>query len=376
MSYTIDSDLKQGLQFVEEGKKVVAGLKLINKSARTGTTKGKSYFAIGSIIKTGKAGIVANPVESKRYFDAAMEHFKSTKCDSLDHREMGEYYHYGLGSENVDLNRALEYYDLATLEGDEVAQQRAEEIRGMQRVGSASANPILTPDTQVKETPSGVENVAPVITSEGEPAPVVDPLIADVIDAEQLCLKALRILDSVTASKQDKLDAVELLKAASENGSARAAVLMGYLYEGDNSLVEQDYALTKKYYEMAIEHDSAVALYRLGVLYTDKDFVEFNPKKGHELIILSARKGYAWALSFIGDCFRAKVVDSRNLDLAYRYYAMAGERGLGVSYHSMAEIDASRQQLELAKLHERLAVENGYDPNVGYQDPLFYSLHI
>ena len=55
---------------------------------------------------------------------------------------------------------------------------------------------------------------------------------------------------------------------------------------------------------------------------------------------------------------------------------MAGERGLGVSYHSMAEIDASRQQLELAKLHERLAVENGYDPNVGYQDPLFYSLHI
>ena len=42
----------------------------------------------------------------------------------------------------------------------------------------------------------------------------------------------------------------------------------------------------------------------------------------------------------------------------------------------MAEIDASRQELALAKEHEHLAFDNGYDPALGYQDPLFYSLHI
>ena len=55
---------------------------------------------------------------------------------------------------------------------------------------------------------------------------------------------------------------------------------------------------------------------------------------------------------------------------------MAGDRGLGLGYHNMAEIDTSRQQLELAKEHEKLAMQNGYDPSLGYQDPLFYSLHI
>lgn len=376
MSYTIDSDLKQGLQLVEEGKKVETGLKLINKSARVGTTKGKAYFAIATIIKEGRAGIVSNPEESKRYFDAAMEHFKSTKCDSLDHREMGEYYHYGLGSGNVDLNRALEYYDLAALEGDDIAKKRADEIRGIQRSGTSSNNPTLSPETQVKEMPGVGEHAAPMVCSDGEKAVLDDPFLSEIVESEQLTLKALRVLDSVTASKQDKLDAVEMLKAASENGSARAALLLGYLYEGDNSLVARDDALAKKYYELAIDHDSSVALFRLGVLFTDKDFAEYNPKKGHEMIINSARKGYSFALSFIGDCFRAKVVDSRNLDLAYRYYAMAGERGLGLSYHCMAEIDASRQQIELAKIHDKLAAENGYVANLGYQDPLFYSLHI
>jgi hypothetical protein len=42
----------------------------------------------------------------------------------------------------------------------------------------------------------------------------------------------------------------------------------------------------------------------------------------------------------------------------------------------MAEIDASRQQLDLAAQHEKLATDNGYDPALGYQDPLFYSLHV
>jgi hypothetical protein len=70
------------------------------------------------------------------------------------------------------------------------------------------------------------------------------------------------------------------------------------------------------------------------------------------------------------------VVDPRNLEVAYRYYSLAGERGLGISFHNMAEIDASRQENGLAKQHEQYAAENGYDPEKGDQNPLAASLHL
>lgn len=380
MSYTIDSDLKAGMALLAEGKKIDSALKLINKSAKVGTTKGKSFFEIARIMREGAGGIQGNPEESRRYYDAAMEHFLHEPCDSMDHREMGDYYYYGLGTEKADLNRALEYFDLAASEGDELATERAAEIRKAQNKGTPASAPVLTPETQVKETKLYVEaspvTASPVVSSDAEPAKEEDPLLASVIDSEQLTIKALRLLDSLSSNRQDKLDGIELAKSAAENGSARAAVLVGYLYEGDNSLVAKDYDEAKKYYEKAIELNSAAAMFRLGIIYTDKEASFFDLNKGHELIIESAHRGYAWALAYIGDCFRLKVVDSRNLDLAYRYYAMAGERGLGIGYHNMAEIDASRQQLALAKEHEKLAVENGYDTCIGYQDPLFYSLHI
>ena len=188
--------------------------------------------------------------------------------------------------------------------------------------------------------------------------------------------KALRILDSASASRQDKLDAIERAKEASKEGSCRASVLVAYLYEGDNDFVKKDYLLAQSYYEKAISQGSVSALYRLGILYTDRDASFYDADKGHARIIESARKGYSWALLYLGDCFREKVRDPRNLDVAYRYYALAGERGLGLAYHNRAEIDASRQQFELASEHEQLALNHGYDSTKGYQDPVFYSLHI
>ena len=387
MSYTIDSNLKAGIEMLAEGKSNKKALQLINKSAQSGKTKGKSYFEIGRILREGVNGIEPNPEEARRYYDKAMEIFLHSPCDSMDHREMGDYYHYGLGFAEVDLNRALEYCDMAANEGDELAKQNAEDIRNMLRKGNASKAPVLSPETTVKETPVTPEEVrpaaqvkpvavAPKVVTEEKPAEKEDPLLTSIIDSEQLTIKALRLLDSISSNRQDKLDGVELAKAAAEKGSARAAFLVGFLYEGDNSLVEKDLNTSKVYYDMAVELGSASAMFRLGILYTDSDSPFFDLNKGHELILKSAHAGYSWALAHLGDCFRQKVSDPRNLDLAYRYYAMAGERGLGLGYHNMAEIDTSRQQLELAKEHEKLAMQNGYDPSLGYQDPLFYSLHI
>lgn len=383
MSYTIDPELQQGIDLLKEGKKINTAFKLINHSALNGTTKGKSYFQVGTMVKDGVSGLEANPEEAKPFFDMAMQHFMAAPCDSLDYREMGDYYNYGLGTQDADKIKALEYYDKAS-EEDEIAKQRADEIRASAEKGDSNLAPVLEPETVVAEQENevNVESgepdvvVSPTISNESADAPLTDKIIDEEINADQVLIKAIRILDSATANKQDKLDAVELVKIASEQGSIRACVLMGYLYEGDNSLVSKDLDMAKKYYDLGIEHGSCSAKFRLGILYTDKETSYYDLNKGHDMIIESAREGYSYALNYLGDCFREKVDDVRNLELAYRYYALAGERGLGLGYHYMAEIDASRQQLDLAKIHDKLASDNAYDNTLGYQDPLFYTLHI
>ncbi len=391
MAYKIDKKLQAGLDLMETKNKkdYKKALVLINKSARNGETKGKSYFTIGRILREGLLGLDSDVPTSKQYYDVAMDIFEKDSCDSLDHRMMGDYYNYGLGTKAIDKNKALDYYDLAAQEGDEEAKKKADEIRSHQISGTPSAAPVLSPATEVKEEVNPVVEEKPLEEKrvvEVAPAPIVssenrifetdDPTLLDVIDAEQATIKAIRVLDALASTRQDKLDAIEMLKDSAEHGSVRSAVLVGYLYEGDNSLVQADYELAEKYYRMAIDKGSATALFRLGVLFTDKDVPYYDVRKGHEMIIASARKGYVWALMYIGDCFRQKVVDDRNLELAYRYYSLAGERGCGLGYHYMSEIDSSRQQLALSKDHEKMAFDNGYDPAMGYQDPLFYSLHI
>lgn len=415
MSYSMDKDLEAGIQLIEQNTKINTALKLINKSARFGTTPGKSYFEIGEIFRKGIPGLEANPEDARKYYDIAMVKFEEGSKDSLDYREMGDYYYFGLGTKKADKNTALVYYAKAAEDGDEVAAERKTEIQNQLDKGDSSSTPTLTPETVAKEETSEGETsekvpqteepavsseaekeepntnqenpdedsendhavqVSPVVIKENMSADVSDKIIAEEIDSDQILIKALRVLDSTVATKAEKLDAVELVKTASEGGSSRASVLMGFLYEGDNSLVSVDFEASRSFYQKAIEQGSSSAKYRLGILYTDRDVPFYDVKKGHELIVASAHDGYSFALCYLGDCFRSKVDDTRNLEVAYRYYALAGERGLGLGYHYMAEIDASRQQLDLAGKHEKMAGENGFDINLGYQDPLFYSLHI
>ncbi len=387
MSINMDKDLQAGVELLKEGKKIDAALKLINRSARLGTTKGKSFFEIGTILRDGIPGMEANPDEARKYFDKAMSYFEKEAGDSLDYREMGDYYYYGLGTKQPDKNLALDYYKKASLD-DEIAKQRKEEIENQIQKGDSISGPTLTPQTQAKDeekAPVHEEEdkeaqapvaVSPVVLNENSQADITDKVVAQEIDSDQILIKAIRVLDSTASTKQEKEDAVELAKIAAENGSIRACVLCAYLFEGDNSLVSQDLDKAKEYYELAIKNGSCSAKFRLGILYMDPESSYYDLEKGHQFIIDSAHDGYSYALAYLGDCFRLKVDDARNLEVAYRYYALAGERGLGLGYHNMAEIDASRQQIDLAEKHEKLALSNGYDSSLGYQDPLFYTLHI
>ncbi|MFA6830500.1 MAG: hypothetical protein WCR67_07380 [Bacilli bacterium] len=403
MAYTIDKNLEAGMKMLADGKKIDAGLKLINKSARKGTTKGKSFFEVGRIIREGVPGLEAKPEESRRYYDAAVSQFFKENRDSMDNRELGDYFNYGLGTEPVNLEKALEYYDLSASQGDDEAAAKAAEIR--KSVDSKKAvtvvedvKPVETNTAVSEATPvaaaavvAGVSNVpsqasavtetSKVATIETVPAvapvsePVQDETVKIQLDTDSLLIKAIRLIDDPSSTLKDRADGIELAKAACDEGSLRAAVLLGFLYEGNSSLVAKDYLVSKKYYELAVSRGSASAEFRLGRLYMNSVSGFADEEKGHQLIIDSAHKGYSYALNYLGDCFREKVSDSKNLEVSYRYYALAGERGLGLAYHNMAEIDASRQQLELSKKHETYAAERGYLPEEGIQDPLFNSVH-
>ena len=474
-AYTIDKNLQAGMDLLAKGEKVDKALKLINKSARKGTTKGKSFFEVGKIIREGMTGLDASLTESKRYFDQAMVHFqKDQPNDSLDYLEMGDYYFYELGTEPANREKALEYYRLALGLGDETAAERikliesdqdavsndieteadkiadenasseteetveetkddnvvveetpaAEETEADDKVVVAANNdveetPVAEDTTSTEETPvtedttsddkvvvaanndveedkasdESVESftaiVPPLVVEQPTAEEVQEEqtvelasqedkeaqrVVEDMDEGDQLLIKAIRLLDSPASTESDKRKGVEYVKAASDLGVMRASVLLAYLYEGENSVVKRDLDAAKKYYEIAIARGSATAEYRLGLLYLSTEPTYNDEEKGHQLILSSARRGYPYALNYVGDSFRTKVSDPRNLDLAYRYYSLAGERGLGLSYHNMAEIDASRQEIQLAQLHEKYATDNGYDAELGTQAPLFTTI--
>ena len=370
MAYTIDKDLEEGIRLIEEGKKIDVGLTLINKSARKGTTKGKSLFQVGMLLREGIQGLEPNVEESRAYFDGAYTQFFRTERDSMDNRELGDYFYYGLGTQPANKMKALEFYDLAAEDGDEKAKAKADEIR-------ASIAAVEPKESLPEETEEVAEEAeAEPVVNQNKPVDAEDEAVHAIIDADKLLIKAIRLIDSSTSTDQDRLDGVEIAKTACEAGSLRAAVLLGYLNEGNNELVERNLNVAKSYYDLAISRGSCSAEYRLGRLYLDSEAEFADEEAGQKLILDSARRGYSYALNYLGDCFRAKVSDPANLDLAYRYYALAGERGLGLGYHNMAEIDASRQNVDLAKEHEKYATKNGYDAQTGVQDPLFCSLHI
>ncbi len=189
-------------------------------------------------------------------------------------------------------------------------------------------------------------------------------------------LKAIRLLDSPASSQQDKMDGIEYAKASCDAGSMRAATLLGYLNEGDNELLPCNYEEARKYYQLGVDRGSSVSEYGLGRLYLNQNVAFSDENKGKTLILSSAKKGCTHALVYLGDCFREKVTDPKNLDIAYQYYCLAGERGYGLGYHYMGEIDASRQDVELAQKHETAASINGYDPDSSSQNELFSNLHI
>lgn len=409
MAYQVDANLSAGLDLLQKGKKIDTACKLINKSARHGTTKGKSFFYIGEIMRTGiqangQVGLEPHPEESKTFYDQALVHFLKGTPDSKDYLLMGDYFNYGYGTEPVNKNRALEYYEKAAASGDDVAPEanaKAEAIKKELASGSANVDQVLTPETQapvvaetapVAATVASVADVAPKAEEKpvenvpaAEEAPEVKKEstffssvehIRSVVNGDAQLVRGIRLLDSPVSTDAERHDAVELIKEAEKNGSLRAAVLLGYLYEGSTSVLPKDLEESKKHYEVAIGYGSASAEYRLGLLYLNEEAPFFSQERGHELILSSARHGYAYALNYLGDAFRSKVANPKNLELAYRYYALAGERGLGLAYHNMAEIDASRQEFELSSAHEKSAFYNGYDPMIGTQDPLFVSLHL
>ena len=430
MAYNIDKDLQEGLNLLNEGKQTEKAFKLINKSVRKGTTKGKSFFEVARILGEGLGGLNPNAEEARRYYDASLATYAKMDekaIDGMDYRNLGDYFSYGLGTESIDVNKALNYYRKGAALGDQICQDRINALEREAVFGSAASGPVISatapapapapvaPAEEAAPIAQAETVAAPYIFDEAAPAPATapapveasaEPEIEPEAEAEEpeieeapslrpsarsfiaqndyinsvaqkdiLLVNGIRIINSPLSTASDIAEGVELVQKACDQGSMRAAVYLGHMYEGgDYSVVAKNLALAKDYYEIAVGRGSSSAEYYLGLLYLNPDFQQYNTLLGHEHILNSARKGYSYALNYLGDVYRQKVNDPKNLELAYRYYALAGERGLGLAYHNMAEIDASRQETLLAREHERYAILHGYDPVNPGQDPLFFSI--
>jgi hypothetical protein len=138
----------------------------------------------------------------------------------------------------------------------QVSEEKTEAVAPAAPV--AGEAPSVEPKTVVERRVIYVEEKKPEIQSKTVVVakPVLNPdafaTKAPTMDEDQLLIQAIRLMDNPASSLQDKMDGVELAKASSEEGSMRASVLMGFLYEGNNSLVEKDYSEAKKYYDLAI----------------------------------------------------------------------------------------------------------------------------
>ena len=107
-AYRIDKNLALGRQLIEEGKKIDTALKLINKSARSGETKGKSYFE-----KSTPVSKIADTIGCGDSFRAGcLSYVEDRKLDELKEKEIRQRLKKGneCGAKTCLVNGALHAY--------------------------------------------------------------------------------------------------------------------------------------------------------------------------------------------------------------------------------------------------------------------------
>ena len=92
-----------------------------------------------------------------------------------------------------------------------------------------------------------------------------------VLDGQAVGLVGILKPTKIGVVSRDSVRGFKLLREAAVKGSARAVLLLSYLYsyDIDNAVVDKDYAKANELLEIAANHGVVHALYYLGEYYLD-----------------------------------------------------------------------------------------------------------
>ena len=185
---------------------------------------------------------------------------------------------------------------------------------------------------------------------------------------EALFVSAMRILTEPNHKPEERDSAVVTLDRLCAEGHVRATVLLGICYE-EGFYVERNLELAKTYYDRATFLGSANGEYRLGVLQL-QDTRFRDEAAGVQHVKNAAARGLKDALNTLGDMYRQGVGVEKNLLEAEKYYRLSADRGLGIAFYHLYELESARGDTEAAQRDLKLAEEHGYSLETGKQDYL------
>ena len=118
-----------------------------------------------------------------------------------------------------------------------------------------------------------------------------------------------------------------LLEESAESGDPDAQANIGAIYSVGNKFVKKDMQKALYWLKKAVEKDSPLALYNLGILYQNPESGCQDFTKAVELFSRAIEKGYKDAYRVLGLCYELGQGVEQNIVKAFEYYTLAAENG-------------------------------------------------
>lgn len=273
--------------------------------------------------------------------------------DKISLRYLGEYYMYGLGSCDVNVEKALTYYDAACKSGDyesslfltdyytnvERNSAKAKEYRNFGYRILGQANPDVETNEDYFET-------------------LLDEYDRNDSDFRKLISELEKNVNDEEAYKET----LSKVETCARGGSIDAMLLAGYIYSTMNKFKIKDYHKALYFYKLAEVNKSVSSYYHLGKLYCESTLNDIHDEfLGLSFLRKAAKAGYPEALNYMGDLYKNGRFVNKNIDLAISFYKLAGQRGLGLAYYNLYLIQKENNNAEGAELALLKANSNGFD---------------
>ncbi len=360
-------------------KDLETATRLYNLSAKQSCDRG--LFNMGRMLYGGY-GIKKDAAAGVAYFERAAE---LGLCEAQ--LALGDAYFLGIGVKAKDLNKAIELYDMAAVQGDMTAFSRIVKLAEKKNAlacfiyGKMLMEGVCTDENLPAAVKylrkAGEGNYADAYFLLGNEYFKGSKLEKD-LDQAFINYGKAALLDHTKAQiflaflyetglgvKEDKEKSLQWLREALKLDSAEALLKLdqmatkGHL-KAYNILVKHliekgEYAKAAKWFDSFKPYDHAGALYRQGRLYLNGQGVKRNYQKAFELFTKSADFGHPKGLCYLAHMYEAGLGMKVDLEKACSLYKAAADQGYEYAQNKVAELEQKPVQapsIELISLNE------------------------